>query len=367
MNPRAAAAIAAKDLIDALKNYRLLAIILMPIGFSVLFGLLYRDAPSSAAIVAYDPGGSQIVKSIGELEGWSLWVATSETEVEPTMTEQNALAGVVLPADFDARLAAGDRPPLKIILNGAQDGRFGARRLLIDLILVQSGQPLPVDLVETTINSSESDAGSTSPASAPVANVLQELSLQGYLLVTWSMMGLAMVGMYMVPTLLVEETERKTLDALLVAPVSYVDLIVGKALVGLVYASLSAGLVFALNAQVPIRGIAPLIGVGLLSALFATLIGLWLGGMISNMQSLNSWGSFPLLAFLLPVLLSGIPSNPLWSVLQFFPPTHTLEGIGRALTGESLDRVWVNMLVLFISCLLAGGLVWLSLRRRERA
>jgi len=365
MNPRVTAAIAAKDLVDALKNYRLLAIILMPIGFSVLFGLLYRDTPTSAAIVAYDPGGSQIVKSIGELEGWSLWVANSEAAVEDTLTKQNALAGVVLPIDFDARLAAGDRPPLKIILNGAQNGRFGARRLLIDLVLAQSGQPLPVDLAETTINlPSPNEAGGS--ASAP-ASAFQDLSVQGYLLVTWSMMGIAMVGMYMVPTLLVEETERKTLDALLVAPVSYIDLIVGKALVGIVYALLSAGLVFALNPVIPIHSVGALIGIGVLSALFATLIGLWFGGMLNNMQSLNAWSSFPLLAFLLPTFLIGLPNNPLWGVLQFFPPTHALEGVGRALSGESLERIWVNVFALLVSCVAAGVLVWLSLRRRERA
>jgi hypothetical protein len=91
-----------------------------------------------------------------------------------------------------------------------------------------------------------------------------------------------------------------------------------------------------------------------------------LGGIATNTQSLNTWSSFPMLAYLLPALLAATPSNSLWGLLQFFPPTHTLEGISRALTGESLDRVWVNALVLIASCALAGVLVWLSLRRRER-
>ena len=41
--------------------------------------------------------------------------------------------------------------------------------------------------------------------------------------------------------------------------------------------------------------------------------------------------------------------------------------MSRAIMGDSLDRVWVNLLVLLIGCLLAGALVWLSLRRREHA
>jgi ABC-2 type transport system permease protein len=365
MNPKNVARIAAKDLVDAIRNYRLLAIILFPIGFSVLFGFLWGNTPTTTGIVAYDPGGSRLVESLTALDGWSLWAVASEAEVESTVIEKQALAGIILPADFDARLAAGERPPLKLILNGAQERRANARRLVIDLILAQSRQPLPVDWFESTINSPAPGAG-TAPTAGP-GSALRGLPLQAYLLVMWSMMGIAMVGMYMVPTLLVEEKERKTLDAVLVAPVSYVDLIVGKALVGVVYAVLSAGLVFVLNPSVRVDSILALIGIGLLSALFATLIGLWFGGMVDNTQSLNTWSGFPLLAFLLPAIVGGLPNSPLWSVLQFFPPTHTLEGISRAITGESLDRIGVNLLALLIGCLLAGGLVWLSLRQREHA
>lgn len=366
MSLRVIRTIAVKDLVDAIRNYRLLAIILMPIAFSMLFGFLYRDMPSGSAIVLYDPGGSQLVRSIEAIDGWSVWVVHSEAEVERTLIEQKALAGLILPADFDARLAAGDRPPLKMIFNGAQERRLNARRLALDLVLSQSGQPLPVDLAESTINQPKTDSGPSASASEPVS-FFRGMSLQGYMLVMWSMMGIAMVGMYMVPTLLVEEKERKTLDAVLVAPVSYADLIAGKALVGLVYALLSAGLVFVLNPAVPVRSLAALVAVGLPSVLFATLLGLLLGGMASNTQSLNAWSGFPLLAFLIPVILVGVPNNPLWGILQFFPPTHTLEGIGRALTGESLERLWVNALVLVIGCAVAGVLVWLSLRRREHA
>ena len=362
MRLRNVATIAVKDLVDALKNFRLLGVVLMPIALSIVFGLLYRDAPSGSSIVVYDPGGSQIVTSIGTIDGWSLRVVDSEADVERAVTEQEALAGLVLPADFDARLAAGDRPPLKLVLNGAQERRFNARRLVIDLVISQSSQPLPVDLTETTVNQPQAGGESApTPASA-----LQGLSIQGWFLVTWSVMSIAMVGMYMVPTLLVEEKERKTLDAMMVAPVSYADLIAGKALVGLVYALLSVGLIFLLNAPEQVHTVGGLILIGVLSALFATLIGLWLGGMFSNTQSLNTWGSLPMLAFLAPVILAPVPSSSLWSVLQVFPPTHTVEGVARALSGESLDRVWVNVLMLAASCALAGALVWTSLRRRER-
>ncbi|HET7091424.1 MAG TPA: ABC transporter permease [Anaerolineae bacterium] len=362
MRLRNVATIAVKDLVDALKNFRLLAIVLMPIALSIVFGLLYRDTPSGSTIVVYDPGESQIVTSIGATDGWSLWEVDSEADVERAMTEQEALAGLVLPADFDARLAAGERPPLKLMLNGAQERRFNARRLVIDLVISQSGRPLPVDLAETIVNPPQA-GGESAPAPA---SALQGLSIQGWFLVTWSVMSIAMVGMYMVPTLLVEEKERKTLDAMMVAPVSYVDLIAGKALVGLVYAVLSAGLIFLLNAPEEVHSVGGLILIGVLSALFATLIGLWLGGMFGNTQSLNTWGSLPMLAFLAPVILAPVPSSSLWSILQVFPPTHTVEGVARALSGESPDRVWVNVLVLAASCVLAGALVWISLRRRER-
>jgi len=68
-----------------------------------------------------------------------------------------------------------------------------------------------------------------------------------YLVTLFLSMGLIITGVYVVPAILVEEKEKHTLEAVLVTPASFPDLVAGKALVGIVYSLLSAGIVLLLN------------------------------------------------------------------------------------------------------------------------
>ena len=68
MHARIVAAIARKDLIDALRNARLLVIILMPIGFSLLYGFIFASSGdiTQVNVAVYDPGGSQLVDQLDQ-------------------------------------------------------------------------------------------------------------------------------------------------------------------------------------------------------------------------------------------------------------------------------------------------------------
>ena len=56
-----------------------------------------------------------------------------------------------------------------------------------------------------------------------------------------------MSGALVVPLLLVEEKEKRTLDFLLTSPASLTEIVTGKALTGVVYSALIAGVLLAIN------------------------------------------------------------------------------------------------------------------------
>ena len=84
-------------------------------------------------------------------------------------------------------------------------------------------------------------------ASGPEQEAPPTFDLAAYYLILLLVMGLTMVGVFVVPTILVEEKEKHTLQAITVSPASYVDVVVGKALVGLFYALLTALILLLLN------------------------------------------------------------------------------------------------------------------------
>jgi ABC-2 type transport system permease protein len=363
MNTRSVLAIAWKDILDGLKNYRLLAVVLMPVIFSLLYSFLFRDTPTEITIVVHDAGRSALVGAM-RTNGATVVSAPSEATLAQEMEAQKAAIGLSLPPDFDERLAAGEHPPLTMIVNAEQTMATASRLLVLRTIesqAQQAGQPPPVALVERPLESPAQERASAT------FGFMRGLGLQQFFLILWTILSLSMTGLYTVPTFLVEEKERKTLSAILIAPASYTDVIVGKALVGLVYGMAGVLVIFALN-----QGFTGMVGLSLLFALLSslvlTLVGLALGGLFDNTGALNSWASLAFLPFLLPVMVIGTSGDsPLLTLMQIIPTYHTARGLGMSLSGTATPGEAAGSLIaLVLSTLVAFGLVWASLKRQER-
>ena len=65
--------------------------------------------------------------------------------------------------------------------------------------------------------------------------------------------ALVIVGLMIAPNLMIEEKELKTLDALLISPASAGQIVVAKALTGLFYCLVAAGLVLAASATLVVH------------------------------------------------------------------------------------------------------------------
>ncbi len=353
-------AIAWKDLVDALRNARLLLLVIMPIGFSVLYGYLFRDTPTSAEIVIYSPQPSALVTRLGEMEGVSLFVVDSPQAVAAKLAEENAALGVVLPTGFDEALRSGERPQVELLYGENADAVRATQRLLLLTVDDLSGRPPAVRL---RTPSPPPDQGEKAGRGM---DFLAGLDLQGYFVVLWVVMGLVMTGAMLVPTLVVEEKEKGTLDALLVTPAGYSEVVTGKVIVGMVYALIGSLIILALNGGFT-GDVAVSLAAIVLGSLALTLIGLLLGGLVDNLSTLNTWSSFIMLPLLLPILLAAIPLGRLGFVaeaVKLIPTYHLVRGLSLALTGRG-GEAWGNLAALAgVTALLFGAVLW-SLRRQE--
>jgi ABC-2 type transport system permease protein len=101
----------------------------------------------------------------------------------------------------------------------------------------------------------------------------------------------AMTGALVVPLLLVEEKEKRTLDFLLTSPASLTEIIAGKALTGVVYSFLIPGLLLAINHKLIGNWPLTLLTV-LLGLLFVVAVGLFMGSLFQNTMQVNTWAGW---------------------------------------------------------------------------
>jgi len=352
--------IAKKDIIDAAKNQYLFISLLMPVFLSLLFRVMFPgiDDRLSLTVAYYDAGASRIVSELSSLPDVQLVAAASEQEVQQAVRDK-ATGGLVIPPGFDAAVQAGEKPGLKVYLNNRQGGgALSAFQSLVDEQLWKlTGRDLP--LADITILQAF-------PERAGLA--AEGFRMDRFTLVMLLVLAISGVGVFIVPTLLVEEKERKTLKSLLVSPATPVEVAAGKALAGVVYSLAVVAVVMVLN-----RGWLGVWPVTLLAILLGTilmvLVGLVMGGLLGSIAQVNTWSSILLVALLLPSWFTVVPlPAPADAVVRLIPSFYLVDLLDRAASGAApLSAIWVSLVVLAACAAAAFALVVWTLRRQERA
>src|SRR5207302_3114761 len=121
------------------------------------------------------------------------------------VVSQDVDAAFVLPADVDDAVRQGRRPTIAIIqpTNGNRAATFLSASLEAGLRAL-AGQPAIANVAVELVQAGSTEAG-----------VLGELGPRRYFVLATIVMMLGMIAVLVVPILLTEEAEQKTLDALL--------------------------------------------------------------------------------------------------------------------------------------------------------
>jgi len=349
--------IASKDIVDSPKN-KLIVSLILGMGFMLLMpkvmGLML--VPPATPVLVYDPGESRLTAALENSTQYQVRRARSLAEVEQIIGSTGFGLGVefglAVPDDFDQVLEAGGQPELDGYVAWAN--RRKASQLKTDFeeqIEELVGQPVRINVAGNIVYP-PSDAGLwlLMVTITPVTVIL-------------------LMGIQLVPTLLFEEKQTKTMSALLVSPASISQVVVGKALAGLFYVLVSAGVVFAINwAGVVHWEVVLLFVLGI--GLFGVGMGLVLGSFFERQQDVVGLTMLLLVVFIGALFVDMLDLDIPAVVQAIIPwvPSVALAEIIRFVFLESTPwiQVWTNLgSVLGISLLLYGVVVW-KVRRSDR-
>jgi ABC-2 type transport system permease protein len=359
MNARIVLAIAQKDIRDAIRNRYLLVGLILPVGMSLLFRVLFNGASTVATptVAIYDPAGSRLTAELQALPQWIILRVDSRAQLNEQVSDAGmAVGGIAVPANFDQELASGNQPRLAVSLNlqknAAQLAAF--RQLLTEQVwaLNPAAEPVRIEWSEV------------SPAQGSQASISTRIDL--YLLVLFLVMSLTMTGAFVVPLLLVEEKDKHTMEFLLISPATPAEVVAGKALTGLVYSAIGAGTMLLLNhgwaGNWPVTFLAVLLG-----ALFMVAIGLLMGSVFQTMMQVNTWSSIIMLVILSPTWFTVFQLPPLLNaIVRVIPTFYLADLINLSLSDRvTFSAGLLDFSVLLGSLILTFGLVIWILRRQE--
>jgi ABC-2 type transport system permease protein len=323
---RITGAIARKDIVDAVKN-KTTAIIVAATFMLILSSKalpLLLDLRGALQVVVYDAGEAAFLTQPEEDDDVILYLVPSLVDLEDTISESRGkIIGIVLPADFDDKIDQNGKAEVEGYtahwINAEDEAEM---RTILEAKLTHSvGKPVSIHTQGNKIYPWPDSGG------------------QPFMVALVLLVAVTLITVMVVPQLMIEEKETRTLDALFLSPATVNEVVAGKALAGLVFALLGAGVVLVFNAAMVQNW--PLTLAALLSgALFAVAVGLLLGIVVDDQQSMNLVLGFVFIFLIFPAFLVNVmgPDWPEWvRIILPWIPTVALSNVLRISFSDTLE------------------------------
>lgn len=350
-------AIASKDILTAVKDGKIITALVSVLFVAVAYKTMptWLDADQMPRLAVYDSAGSNLVAQLEEATQLDLWVMPSQTALEQFLGQHTQpVLGLVLPADLDERLAAGQAVELDGYVDhwvSASAAETAASFFELQLGAL-TGSPLQIRVQRGAVYT-------TPLGGQPVMVALAVLFV------------LTVLGLLVAPNLMVDEQETRTIDVLRVSPATAGEVVLAKALVGLFYSLLGAVVVLAFFAVLIVHWEVAILAVAC-GAIFSVALGLLLGTLLSLRQQLVVWSSVLMIPLLMPVFLAIIlpelrVPGALVTAISLLPTVALSEAIRLS---ASRAAPWASIgpslaLVLAYAGLLLAAVAW-KLRRSDR-
>ena len=361
MHPRVIWAIVRKDALDIWLNKSTLIGLIYPIIMSLAFFLISHLVGSKGtSLLIYNPGNSSLAQVVVEaFRDSTVTQAGSAAEVEAafgsngTQKKSSYALGLILPANFDSDLRAGNRPALSLFLNGSTVN--AQTEALLQTAIINYARTIANPQTAVTINTAVINPASSANTGVLLAQVYTPLVL---------LLSLT-VGTTFIPLLLLEEKEKKTLRMLLVTPASFRDILIGKLLIVLVF-QLAITCV-ALLIQGGFSGEVPLVVFYvLIGACFSLSLGLFFGSVFNTASAAGTVSGFVAIVYILGGLFVGQLGQILGDglavqIARLLPTYYLAEGVVNA--SQNLGSWGSNLLD--IGVILGSTLVLLAISAWE--
>ncbi|MFZ0546285.1 MAG: ABC transporter permease [Candidatus Promineifilaceae bacterium] len=364
-----------KEFIQIRRDPRTLALtFLMPIIQLFLLGYAATTDVRNIPLVVFDQDKSaasrELLDAYRAADYFSISAdVESETELQTLIENNQARAGLIIPAGYSRHIAAGEPAPVAFIIDGSDP--TVANSTLASATLI--GQSKSTELMITRLAKS-GRASAFQPAIEVRTQVWYNPDLVSSYYMVPALIGLILqfLATMLTATAIVRERERGTIEQLIVTPIQSWELILGKIFPYVIIAFftmmeilVSGVLIFG----VPINGSIPLLL--LLSAVFilSTLgMGIFISTLANNQQEAMIMTLFTLLP---SVFLSGFifPLAAMPTILQVVSYAIPLRYFLIVVRGIILKGAGMESLAGEVFALLIFGLVIMSaaaLRFRKR-
>lgn len=351
-----------KDLLDAIRDGRILAIIIVPLALGVMYSVIYPDEeprPKADVVVVGSSTNTDakrlsvaLPRDVGRSLDLQVTVEPDEAKARETVANDDADVAVIVPESLVADARAGRAPPLQVLIG--PDASPTARAV--------------IDLLPSTVGKLADRPPATQVAVRDVAptspSAIDELGLRDYFVLAAVVMTVGFIGLLATPIVLAEEIEKRTIEALLLAARGP-EVLAAKALVGTIYSVVATAILLALTG-VPIER--PLLFVvGALGMVISIVgFGLCLAYAFRSADKLNTWGWVIVMPAIVPGFVVGV-DPPGWAdaICQAVP---TGQGMRLMIDGALPSDVFggLGLALVVFAVWGAGGLLLLSRMLQRR-
>ena len=328
-----------KDLEDAVRSQTLVLVLVGPVLLSVFFARSFSGEDVRRPTLAVcDGGGSGLVQALRSTGLVRLQESQDWEECRRWAREGRVAGALRLPAGFDRELRAERFPRLDLVLDESARTQVAlVREGVRSALRQQAGQELPADVRVEGLNQAR---GEIRLALLPIWIVFTCLG-----------------GLMVTSSTLVEEMEKKTLAAVLLAPVGLVEVLLGKVAAGFLLAFSSSAMILVLNGggQGNSGPLALLLALG---ALLSAAGGVVLGLVARSQAAANAASSVLYMVLFVPVALADL-SATMRTVSAAMPTWYLYDGVTRALlAGADLGTLRGDLagLAVSLAVVLALGL-----------
>lgn len=331
--------------------------LLIPIFMSLVFTILFpaiRDS-GTLIVVVYDAGDSALTAALGQLPAVELQEVASETAVLESLTG-DATGGLVIPADFDTAVAAGQTPELNVTINtDARSANIAnLKRLVTEHVWAMRYGAPPANISFEEMYPAE--------ATFPL------LSSEKYLVLTLILLGISMTTLGILPQLMVDEKERGALPALMASPAEPSDLLIGRGTAVFLYAILLATTLLLMNQGWQGNGVVTAVAI-LLTTLMLIGLAFFLGLWSQSKQQCNTYTAIITIVINMSSWFAVVPLAGLGVLPGFFirllPTYYFSNTLVYSLSGDATwDTVGLNLAILALCAVAAFALLYWQSQRR---
>ncbi|GAH29751.1 unnamed protein product [marine sediment metagenome] len=339
-----------KELWQGPKNFIFVYAVVMPIIISLvvslIFGTLFDEKPKLGVV---DEGGSHLVAMAEQLTSVITKEYGNVSEIKQAVESGAVDVGMVLPADFDSSVMQGEKAELVTYIWGES---LAKNRTILGVTITKlvrelAGQEAPVEIEAITLGDE---------ISIPWSDRLLPLVV---------LMAVFLGGLFLPAASVIDEKEKKTLEALVITPASIGDVFIAKGLMGVIL-SLFMGVVILVLNQAFGAEPALLILVLAFGAIMAAEIGLLCGALMKDITTLFAILKAGGILLFGPAIIYMFPQIPQW-IGKLFPTYYFLQPIiAISQGGSGWPDIATSVFILIGLDLILVGVVVLALKRTRQ-